>query len=79
MGSVTSALARTRNTLVKVGSEPPCEANPDPDPHVDGDSGHTRRTSVRGVFPGRRRNKARAKTSAPEVPHAQDGATVMSA
>ncbi|XP_060724543.1 dual specificity calcium/calmodulin-dependent 3',5'-cyclic nucleotide phosphodiesterase 1A isoform X1 [Tachysurus vachellii] len=75
MGSVTSALARTRNTLVKVGSEPPCEANPDPDPHVDGDSGHTRRTSVRGVFPGRRRNKARAKTSAPEVPHAQDGGT----
>ncbi|XP_026802002.3 dual specificity calcium/calmodulin-dependent 3',5'-cyclic nucleotide phosphodiesterase 1A isoform X1 [Pangasianodon hypophthalmus] len=73
MGSVTSALTRTRNTLVKVGSEPQREADPDPDP--DGDSGHARRTSVRGVFPGRRGNKARAKTAASEVPHAQDGGT----
>ncbi|KAG7319918.1 hypothetical protein KOW79_017061 [Hemibagrus wyckioides] len=77
MGSVTSALTRTRNTLVKVGSEPPREANPDPEPHADGDSGHARRTSVRGVFPGRRGNKARAKASAPEVPHAQDGANLL--
>ncbi|XP_017351585.1 dual specificity calcium/calmodulin-dependent 3',5'-cyclic nucleotide phosphodiesterase 1A isoform X1 [Ictalurus punctatus] len=79
MGSVTSALTRTRNTLVKVGSEPQREAHPEPEPDpnlgADGDLGHAQRTSVRGVFPGRRKNKARAKTSAPEVPHAQDVGT----
>ncbi|TTC44341.1 Calcium/calmodulin-dependent 3',5'-cyclic nucleotide phosphodiesterase 1C [Bagarius yarrelli] len=64
MGSVTSALTRTRNTLVKVGSEPQRQGNPDSDPQADGGSGQARGTSVRGVFPGRRGNKARDRTQA---------------
>ncbi|KAF7692391.1 hypothetical protein HF521_010001 [Silurus meridionalis] len=75
MGSVTSALSRTRNTLVKVGSEPQREANQDPNPDLNQneDSDCARRTSVRGVFPGRRAKKARAKASACEEVQPHEG------
>ncbi|XP_076837062.1 LOW QUALITY PROTEIN: dual specificity calcium/calmodulin-dependent 3',5'-cyclic nucleotide phosphodiesterase 1A [Brachyhypopomus gauderio] len=51
MGSVTSAFTRTRNTLVKVGSEPQSESDRTQSAL---ESNHIRRKSVRSVFSSQR-------------------------